>query len=234
MVKLKSSMLLFLLVFIHNIFASHQEEIKNVNASSLASTASTPTPSTAAELSNSIASNKLNESIIIKNTSGHKEVPHTLERPPKYTKQTKESKQAKQRRDTVGGKLYSALRKLKERKDEQPLADARQEQNYSAPYYNNRMADQMQYGVNPEQDFNKNNNKVRQLHNIHYSLREHGYVIPAEVECNFEEPCNWKWPEGKLGFVVTSSVSYGPTDIGPMYDADNSTEGLLFYFSNHH
>lgn len=220
MVKLKSSMLLFLLVFIHNIFASHEKEI---NASSPSSTPS----STATKSNNSIAFNELKETIIINKTSEHKEVPHTLEKPPTYAKQTKDSKPSKQRRDAAKFNIYSALRKLKERKDEQPLADARQEQNYSAPYYNNRMADQMQYGVNPEQDFNKNNNKLRQLHNIHYSLREHGYVIPAEVECNFEESCNWKWPEGKLGFIVTSSVSYGPTDIGPMYDADNSTEGLL-------
>lgn len=135
------------------------------------------------------------------------------------------TKNAKNRREAIAnkGNKFSALRKqLKEsrKKDELPMADARLEQNYSAPYIN-RMA-----GVNSEQIFNKNNNKLRQLHNMHYPMREHGYVVPAEVECTFEEPCNWQWKNDvKNGFIVASRDAYGPTDTGPMFDADNKDDG---------
>lgn len=133
----------------------------------------------------------------------------------------------KSRRDTRNKEnLISALRKqlhLKDnKKDEQPMADARLEQNYSAPYHSKMPAD----SVNVEQDFNKNNNKLRQLHNLHYPIREQGYIMPAEVECTFEESCKWQWrTDIRDGFINTTSSEYSATDTGPKYDADNRTAG---------
>lgn len=133
----------------------------------------------------------------------------------------------KSRRDTRKKEnLISALRKqlhLKDnKKDEQPMADARLEQNYSAPYHSKMPAD----SVNVEQDFNKNNNKLRQLHNLHYPIREQGYIMPAEVECTFEESCKWQWrTDIRDGFINTTSSEYSATDTGPKYDADNRTSG---------
>lgn len=147
---------------------------------------------------------------------------------PKYI--DKEDDKSKTRRDTFNKENpFSELKKQMNVKDRKPqlMSDARLEPNYTLPggkYY--------EFSGNYEQDYNKNNNKLRKLFNLHNSNKELGYVLSAGIECTFERECSWKWATNlKDGFQVVSPQNYGKLDTGPMHDADNDTKGkdILFY-----
>lgn len=141
-------------------------------------------------------------------------------------------KQTKSRRDIFNKENpFSTLRKqmnVKERKPEL-MADARVEPNYTL---SNSKFPQYEYNAdsgNYEQNYNKNNNKLRKLFKLHNPMKELGYVLMAGIECDFERDCTWTWATNvKNGFQVTSPVNYEKLDTGPMYDANNNTDGKFF------
>lgn len=141
----------------------------------------------------------------------------------------KKDKKQKTRRETFSRENpFSALRKQMNIRDRKPqlMSDARLEPNYTLP---GGKISNYEFNGNYEQDYNKHNNKMRKLFNLHNSMKELGYVLLTGIECSFERECSWKWNTNvKEGFQVISSEDYGKLDIGPMYDANNNTDGKFF------
>ncbi|KAF5298515.1 hypothetical protein FQR65_LT00057 [Abscondita terminalis] len=127
--------------------------------------------------------------------------------------------------------IFSSIRqKLNEekfpKKDEMMVLDAspRMEVNYTE---RQRLTpDNTQYGgINTEQNFNKENDKMRLLYAYRNSEQEVPYILPGS-ECNFERTCTWKWKtDNDGGFFVTSADNYEGAENGPEFDADNKSSG---------
>lgn len=124
--------------------------------------------------------------------------------------------------------LASIRKRLNEEKasktDDLMVLDAspRMEINYTG---NVRHAPEPQYGgINTEQVFNRDNDKMRLLYAYRNSEQEVSYVLPG-TECNFERACIWKWNDAPGGFFIATPES---SDQGPEYDADNKKTGLFW------
>ncbi|XP_031358672.1 ALK tyrosine kinase receptor [Photinus pyralis] len=77
-------------------------------------------------------------------------------------------------------------------------------------------------GINTEQNYNRENDKMRLLYAFRKSQEEVPYSLPG-TECDFERTCTWKWKnDSDGGFSVTSA---NLTHDGPEFDADNKSSG---------
>ncbi|CAG9837670.1 unnamed protein product [Diabrotica balteata] len=78
--------------------------------------------------------------------------------------------------------------------------------------------------TNVEQLYNRNNDKIRILHQQHAVEKLHEFE--AGVDCDFENDCVWTWRKDIAnGFFITSGTKYGLNETGPRTDADNSEGG---------
>ncbi|KAK5639789.1 hypothetical protein RI129_010600 [Pyrocoelia pectoralis] len=111
------------------------------------------------------------------------------------------------------------------KKDELMVLDAspRMEINYTG--LPRHPSDTQYGGINTEQNYNRENDKMRLLYAYRNSQPEISYSLPG-TECNFERTCTWKWKnDSDGGFFVTRANKTHGTEDGPEFDADNKSSG---------
>ncbi|KAG5888423.1 hypothetical protein JTB14_020198 [Gonioctena quinquepunctata] len=81
-------------------------------------------------------------------------------------------------------------------------------------------------GMNSEQLYNRETDKIWQLHQKHISDKRIDYK--TGIDCDFENDCQWTWRKDVAnGFFITSGGKNGANETGPRVDAEKREGGKL-------